>query len=72
MSEHDELQAEDFALVNKKSGQPANINLNLEDIEKGTIEKALVKHQNNLSRAATDLGLGRATLYRKMSKYGLR
>lgn len=72
MGEHDELQAEDFALVSKKPGQRENINLNLEAVEKDTIQKALVKHQNNLSRAAAELGLGRATLYRKMSKYGIQ
>ena len=72
MSEHDELQAEDFALVNRKSGARESINLNLEEMEKDTIQKALIKHQNNLSRAATDLGLGRATLYRKMNKYSIR
>ncbi len=72
MSEHDELQADDFALVNRKSGLRESINLNLEEMEKDTIQKALLKNQNNLSRAAMDLGLGRATLYRKMNKYGIR
>jgi DNA-binding NtrC family response regulator len=72
MSEHNELHTDDFALVNRKSGPRERINLNLEEIEKDTIQKALIKHQNNLSRAATELGLGRATLYRKMSKYGIR
>jgi DNA-binding NtrC family response regulator len=71
MTGSDELQPEDFVLVNKKAGQRENLNLNLEDMEKDTIQKALLKHQNNLSKAAAELGLGRATLYRKMSKYGL-
>jgi two-component system, NtrC family, response regulator HydG len=72
LSEHDELLAEDFVLTPKKSAQRESINLNLDAMEKDTIQKALVKHQNNLSRAATELGLGRATLYRKMSKYGIQ
>jgi transcriptional regulator with PAS, ATPase and Fis domain len=46
-------------------------NLNLEELEKRTIEKALNKHNNNLSAAAKELGLGRTTLYRKMAKYEL-
>ena len=71
MSEHGELQAGDFVLASKRVGQRESVNLNLEAVEKDTIQKALVKHQNNLSRAAAELGLGRATLYRKMSKYGI-
>jgi two-component system, NtrC family, response regulator HydG len=70
--EQDDLQAEDFMLASNKPGQRESVNLNLEAMEKDTIQKALVKHQNNLSRAAAELGLGRATLYRKMSKYGFK
>ncbi|HEY0963213.1 MAG TPA: sigma-54 dependent transcriptional regulator [Pseudomonadales bacterium] len=72
MSEHDELQPDDFLFAARKASARDNASLNLEDVEKDTIQKALVKHQNNLSRAAAELGLGRATLYRKMSKYGLQ
>ncbi|MDR0779147.1 MAG: sigma-54 dependent transcriptional regulator [Pseudomonadales bacterium] len=72
MGESNELQADDFAFASKKPGQRDSINLNLEAVEKDTIHKALIKHQNNLSRAAAELGLGRATLYRKMSKYGIQ
>ena len=43
--------------------------LNLEEIEQTTIRHALSKHSGNLSRAARELGLGRTTLYRKLSKY---
>ena len=35
------------------------------------IIRALDKHQNNVSRAAEALGLTRASLYRRMEKYGL-
>jgi DNA-binding NtrC family response regulator len=71
MGDHDNLQADDFMLASKKPGQRESINLNLEAMEKDVIQKALVKHQNNLSRAAAELGLSRATLYRKMGKYGI-
>jgi transcriptional regulator of acetoin/glycerol metabolism len=43
----------------------------LDDIEKAAIIRALDKHQNNVSRAAEALGLTRASLYRRMEKYGL-
>jgi len=46
-------------------------NYNLEEREKSAIRDAILKHNGNLSRAAKELGLGRTTLYRKLSKYGL-
>jgi two-component system response regulator HydG len=44
---------------------------NLSDIEQWAIRKALTKHTGNISRAAEELGLTRAALYRRMAKYGL-
>lgn len=41
----------------------------LADIEKATIEKSLQKHNFNISKAAEDLGLSRAALYRRMEKH---
>jgi DNA-binding NtrC family response regulator len=49
------------------SKQPKN--LNLEEMEKYLIEKAIQKHSGNISKAAKDLGLTRAALYRRMEKY---
>ncbi len=46
--------------------------LNLDQIEKTTMIKALKQHQGNISKAAKELGLGRTTMYRKMEKYGLQ
>jgi len=45
--------------------------LNLERIERRAIEQALDRHRYNISKAAKDLGLTRATLYRRMEKHGL-
>ncbi len=45
--------------------------LNLDDMEKATIERALRKHGFNISRAAAELGLTRASLYRRMEKHGI-
>jgi two-component system response regulator HydG len=47
------------------------VTLNLEQLEKQAIQKAITRHQGNLSKAAQSLGLGRTTLYRKMARYGL-
>ena len=44
---------------------------NLDHLERETISKALRKHGFNISRAANDLGLTRASLYRRMEKHDL-
>ncbi len=51
--------------------QPASDDLNLERMEKRTIEAALKQHRYNISHAAKELGLTRAALYRRMEKHGL-
>jgi len=45
--------------------------LNLDAVEKETIAAALRKHGFNISHAAKELGLTRASLYRRMEKHGL-
>jgi DNA-binding NtrC family response regulator len=45
--------------------------LNLERVEKQMVEEALKKHSYNISLAAGELGLTRASLYRRMEKHGL-
>lgn len=46
-------------------------NLNLNDIERQTIEKALERNNGNRKNAATELGISDRTLYRKIKQYGL-
>jgi DNA-binding NtrC family response regulator len=50
---------------------PADAGLNLGKAEKQMIERALQKNAYNISAAATELGLTRASLYRRMEKHGL-
>lgn len=45
--------------------------LNLERSERTLVEAALKRHAFNVSRAASELGLTRTALYRRMAKYGL-
>ena len=70
---------EDFSLP-RRTGQQAPVppslaspagDLNLDRAERHMIEAALKKHGYNISSAATELGLSRAALYRRMEKYGL-
>ncbi|MCV9930033.1 sigma-54 dependent transcriptional regulator [Flavobacterium sp. LS1R49] len=44
----------------------------LSEIEKNAIEKSLFKNKGNISKTAEDLGLSRASLYRRIEKYGLK
>lgn len=44
----------------------------LSELEKNAIEKALFKHNGNISKTAEELGLSRAALYRRIEKYDLK
>jgi DNA-binding NtrC family response regulator len=74
LSEGTALEAEDFSLPREpRPAQPdaASDGLNLGSVERNTIQQALSQHEGNVSRAAQSLGLTRASLYRRMQKYGL-
>jgi len=45
--------------------------LNLVQMEKKYILKAIGKNEGNITRAAMDLGIARTALYRRLEKYGL-
>jgi len=45
--------------------------LNLDEVEKNIIQKAINKYSGNISKAAKELGLTRASLYRRLDKHGL-
>jgi DNA-binding NtrC family response regulator len=45
--------------------------LNLDQLERQMIERALRMHHFNISLAASELGLSRGALYRRMEKHGL-
>lgn len=71
MSENNTLQPDDFILAKPERQQVPLINLNLQELEKQAIQKAVNKHRGNLSKAAQELGMGRTTLYRKIAKHGI-
>ena len=58
-------------LDSKNSSTPDEKDLNLERLEHETILEALRKNRYVISKAAKDLGLTRAALYRRMEKYGI-
>ena len=82
LSDGEAFRQEDFSL--SRSGAPIRAaapapapeapprtDLNLERAEKQMVEEALKKHSYNISLAAAELGLTRASLYRRMEKHGL-
>jgi DNA-binding NtrC family response regulator len=80
LSGADVLAIEDFPVSTAKapahrsgvllaSAEPDD--LNLDRAERQLIERALKKSGYNISNAAAELGLTRATLYRRMEKHGL-
>jgi transcriptional regulator with PAS, ATPase and Fis domain len=73
MTDEKQLQKGDFLLtsVSGKDHQLPVSGLNLEEVEKTVIRKAMEKHSGNISHAADELGLTRASLYRRLEKYGL-
>lgn len=74
MSEGNVLEPHDFFLSDNEDSRPAEVlpnNMNLEETEKMLIRKVVDKYGGNISRAANELGLTRASLYRRMEKYGI-
>ncbi len=64
-AEVEEIKEELVENVNKDE------NLNLSDLSKQMIERALERNNNNRKKAAEELGISDRTLYRKIKKYGL-
>jgi DNA-binding NtrC family response regulator len=74
MSESNVLEPHDFFLSQMDDNKPADIktpSMNLEETEKMLIRKVIDKHGGNISKAAKELGLTRASLYRRLEKYGI-
>jgi DNA-binding NtrC family response regulator len=81
LSDGDAFTTDDFSLSrglgpSRSAPVPAPVapprdDLNLDRAEKQLVEEALKKHSYNISLAAAELGLTRASLYRRMEKHGL-
>jgi len=70
MSDEDELNPGDFLfLIEQQDAQDLELeDYKLENVERIIIQKAISKHEGNISKA---LGLTRASLYRRLEKHGL-
>ena len=75
LSKGNALQPEDFPLQSRRNNDDEGTEIiqtfNLDELEKWAIQKAITKHRGNITKAADDLGLTRAALYRRLEKYEL-
>jgi DNA-binding NtrC family response regulator len=58
----------DFSILTERQETD---HLNLQQMEKKLILKAISNNRGNMTRAAADLGIARAALYRRLKKHGL-
>ncbi|CAN5750979.1 sigma-54 dependent transcriptional regulator [soil metagenome] len=66
-----QIGTDDLGLRGRGDGAARLDEMTLEEAEKYLIDKALVRCQNNVSRAAEVLGLSRSALYRRLQQYGI-
>ena len=74
MSDSNILQPNDFFLSQqqeKNNNTLPDSATNLEETEKMLVRKVIDKHGGNISKAAKELGITRASLYRRIEKYEL-
>jgi DNA-binding NtrC family response regulator len=73
MSPAEKLRIEDFFFRESEVlGSTDHLpTMNIDDMEKQLIMKSLQKHHGNITEAAAELGLTRASLYRRLEKYSI-
>ena len=67
-----QIKPEDFIAAQIPDQNPGTSFHTLDEMEKQMIISAIEECRGNLSRTAEKLGIGRATLYRKMEKHGIQ
>ena len=73
MADDTVLKPEDlvFSSIERTTTKPLAKTMNLDDIEKNAILTVLEKNKGNVSKSAKELGITRASLYRRLDKYEL-
>ena len=73
MTQNTTLQPEDFFLTNANNTDNSAFEntFQLDEIEKQTVLRAMKRHNGNITEAARELGLTRASLYRRLEKHGI-
>ena len=65
------VEAADLGLEPREHATPSLDQMDLEDVERLFIKKALEKYDGSVTEAAKALGLSRTAMYRRLQKYGL-
>jgi DNA-binding NtrC family response regulator len=71
MARGSRIEASDLGLRRREDGTAAMDELTLDEAERVLIEKALERHQGNVTRAAEALGLSRSALYRRLQRHDI-
>jgi len=71
MAAGEEIRAADLGLVETQERRASLEDLTIEAVEKILMQKALRRHDGNVSQAARALGLSRSAFYRRLQKYDL-
>lgn len=71
MAQDSLIRPADLALRTAAAGSARLDGMSLEEVEAFLVQKALAKHNGNVSHAANALGLSRSALYRRLQRYGL-
>ncbi len=71
MARGSRIEASDLGLRRRDDGAAPMDDLTLDEAERVLIEKALERHQGNVSRAAEALGLSRSALYRRLQRHDI-
>ena len=74
LAEGDAVVADDLQFSAPTDAPAQNLpvdSLDLQELERAAVRRALTKHGGNVTHAAGELGLTRKSLYRRIEKYGL-
>jgi DNA-binding NtrC family response regulator len=71
LCENNKISVADLDLETIKVYEENLEDIQLSSVEKATVEKALLKNNNNISKTAEELGLSRGSLYRRLEKYNI-
>ena len=71
LCENNKITVSDLDLEIITPYEDSSDDIQLSSVEKATVERALLKNSNNISKTAEELGLSRGALYRRLEKYNI-
>jgi DNA-binding NtrC family response regulator len=71
LCENNSITVSDLDLEQITTYEDNEGDIQLFSIEKATVEKSLIRNNNNISKTAEELGLSRGALYRRLEKYNI-